>query len=408
MRQADQDTRHRPCSVMIVSERDAFSRCMSEIFQSDDSRLTNCGESFKAMNGHAAEMAFKNDVVIVEADPDDEEEIHAIEELLAHRTGDTIFLALTNNDVSIAKARHLREIGVDDVLPLSITGHGLRSVIDEKLDALHASPMHASRGASPLGKVIAVSQARGGIGATTLAVNLACSLVGKKNLFGKSEQHRVALLDFDLQFGNLNVFLDIEDNGGFIQTIEAADEPDERFLNAVLQNHKLGVDVLCAPVPIVPVQSIHPDVIENMLKILQLKYDYIVIDLPRALVDWIEPILKRASQLLLVSDTSVPCVRQARRLIDFYREDNVALPIEIVINREKRPFIKTEHLREAEKVLKTKLVHWLPDNIKVAREAVDLGQPIVELRPRSDLGKALIKTATKLSVEAHAEARKSV
>jgi len=387
-------------SVMIVSDRDAFTQCMSEIFPSDDDNVvTNQGASFTSMNGHAAELAFEHDVVIFEADPDDEGEVNAIQEVLSQRAGHTVFLALANSDISIAKARQLRDIGVDEVLPMSITGNGIRDVINEKLGARHRTGVQISDGYSAQGKLIAITQARGGVGATTIAVNLACSLVGQSSLFRKSEKHRVALLDFDLQFGNANVFLDMEDNGGFLQLIEATETPDEHFLGGVLQTHVSGVDVLCAPMPIAPLQSVRPDVIENTLDILQQKYDYVIVDFPRALVDWIEPVLSHASQLVVVTDTTVPSVRQARRLIDFYREENVGLPVEVIVNREKRPLIKTEHIREAEKVLKTRLSSWLPDNPKLAREAADLGKPVVALKPRSDLGRALSKLAAQMAAD---------
>ena len=136
-----------------------------------------------------------------------------------------------------------------------------------------------------------------------------------------------------------------------------------------------------------------------MIALLKRRYDYIVIDLPRAVVEWVEPILKQATQLVLVADTSVPSIRQARRLIDLYREENVGLPVEIVINRDQKPLIKSEHMREAEKVLETRLLHWLPYNPKVARSAVNLGRPVVEMKPRSDLGKALARVSAEISAK---------
>lgn len=398
-----------PCSVMIVSERESFGQVMSEVFPPDGKNVvTSRTESFKSMNGHAGDIAFKHDVVIFEADPDDDGEVQAVRDLLGQRSGDTVFLAMTGNDVSISKARQLRDIGVDDVLPLSISGDDLRSTITEKLETRRAPQQRETSGGPALGKVIAVTQARGGIGATTVAVNLACNLVGKSTLFHKAEKRRVALLDLDLQFGNTNVFLDLEDNGGFLQLLEAGKEPDARFVASAMQSHPLGIDVLSAPVQVVPLHAVPVRLVEQILDLLQQQYDYIVVDLPRALVEWVEPVIRKASQLVLVTDTTVPCVRQARRQIDFYREDNVGLPIEVVVNREKRPMIRSEHVREAEKILKTSLTHWLPENPGVAREAVDLGRPVAALKPRSDLGKALAKTALALSVGQTTEKRKSI
>ncbi len=236
-------------------------------------------------------------------------------------------------------------------------------------------------------------QARGGIGSTTIAVNLACELVGRSSMFHKAKKKRVALLDFDLQFGNANVFLDLEDNNGFLDLIEAEATPDANFLRGVMQGHASGLSLLSAPGPLVPLQSLRAGLVGDVLDTLRMEYDYVIVDLPRALVEWVMPVLSRASRLVMVTDTAVPTVRQARRIMDFVREDHFALPVELVVNREKRPMIKSEHCREAEKVLKTKLEHWVPDNPRVARSAADLGRPFVEMKPGSDLGKAITRLA---------------
>ncbi|AXI43418.1 P-loop NTPase [Sulfitobacter sp. SK011] len=397
-------------SIMIVSDRDSFSQVISDVFAPDDyNTVTRENETFTSMNGRASSLVFDHDVVIFETDPDDVNEVHALEELLKKGKGDTIFLALTGNDVSIGKARQLQQIGIDEVLPLSIDGESIKLVVDEKIIARRTPEKILHDGPAALGKVISVTQARGGAGATTIAANLASTLAGgQKTMFRKATNSRVVLLDFDLQFGDVNVFLDLEDNGGFLQLIEAVEQPDDRFVASALQSHSLGFDVLCAPAPVLPLQSVRPDLVENMLNILQRQYDYIIVDLPRAVVDWIEPVIKRASHLVLATDTSVPCVRQARRLIDLYQEGNMGLPVEIVINRERKPLLKSEHIREAEKILKTKFAHWLPDNPKLARNAVDLGQPIVRAKPKSDLGKSLSKLASALSVADQLSQRKEI
>tara|TARA_R110002049_G_scaffold10127_3_gene50477 strand:- start:188544 stop:189770 length:1227 start_codon:yes stop_codon:yes gene_type:complete len=386
-------------SIMIVSNRASFAQVINEVFPVDqDNAVTTQCETFNSMNGRAGGLVFNHDVVIFEADPDDENEIHALEELLSKRSSDTVFLALTNNDVSIGKVQQLRNIGVDEVLPLSIDGDRIRAVVDAKISAKNVPTQTFHDGPRALGQVIPITQSRGGVGSTTVAVNLASSLAGGgASFFHKPHKSSVVLLDFDLQFGNANVFLDLEDNGGLLQIIESVERIDDRIVTSTLQRHSLGFDVLCAPTQVLPLQSMRPDLIEDILDILKMRYDYIIVDLPRAIVDWVEPIIKQAAHFIIVIDTSVPSVRQARRLMDLYREENVGLPIDVVVNREQRPLIKSELVREAENVLETKLNHWLPENVKIARKAVDLGQPIIEMKTNSNLGKALKLFASALS-----------
>ena len=383
-------------NILIVSQDPEFAKNIRDVLPAGgDTRVSTEVSTFADMNGKGTQLAFQSDLVIFYADPDDAEEVSAIADLLKAREGHTAFMAFTNGEITIAKAQKLRDVGVDDVLPVSISQDELRSAIDGSLSVRAAVPLsqQSSGGTHTDGTIIAVSQARGGVGATTVAVNLAQSLLGSTGTFSKSQKNRIALIDMDLQFGNANVFLDLEDNGGMLQIIEGLADPDVSFMKGVMVTHSSGLDVLCAPTAVAPFYSLTPEKISAILDVLRGEYDYVIIDMPRALVDWVGPILKRASQMLIVSDTSVPCVRHARRLIDFYREDHVGLPVEIVINREDRPLLKSAHHKAVEKVLDTKLRYWLPDNPKVARKAVDLGQPVVSNSGSANLGKALRKLA---------------
>ena len=109
-----------------------------------------------------------------------------------------------------------------------------------------------------------------------------------------------------------------------------------------------------------------------------------------------------------MTDTSVPCVRQAKRLIDLYGEDNVGLPVQVVINRDRKPMLRSDHIREAETLLDTRFDHWLPDNPRLARRAVDLGRPVAAMKPSSDLGKALRKLGAAISATQQNANRKNV
>lgn len=384
-------------SVLVVSQNVPFTDSICESLATDESVSVEKEEAtFSSLNGRAAEMAFGHDAVIFDADPNDMMELETISTLLKERDAETFFVALTDSEISISKARLLRDAGVDEVLPLSITSDDLKSVIDKNLSDRAAAAIKNTDAASSKGELIAVAQARGGIGATTVAVNLAHSLLGSAGILKKRTTNRVALVDFDIQFGNANVHLDMEDNGGMLNFIESEETADSTFAASIMMSHRSGIDLLCAPGTIAPLHSLRPEQVEALLASLRTDYDYVVVDLPRALVDWIAPVISSASHMLIVSDTSVPCVRQARRLMDFFREEHIGLPIDVIINRDVQPMIKSAHIKEAEAVLETKLKYWLPNEGTLARKAVDLGQPIVVQSPKSKLAKALRKTANQI------------
>jgi pilus assembly protein CpaE len=90
---------------------------------------------------------------------------------------------------------------------------------------------------------------------------------------------------------------------------------------------------------------------------------------------------------------TVPAIRQAKRLIDFYAEDHGMLSIEVVVSHHKKPLFLSRHHQEAAKALDRPLNHWLPHNSDAACEAADRGEPLVERSRRSDLAAALGRLA---------------
>jgi pilus assembly protein CpaE len=379
--------------IVVLSDGGDIPDAVRAALQGDRSATVEAVDGTLArLNGTAYTLLARNDLMIFEIDLDDEAQLGAVEALSARRGEGKTLIAMADGEVSLSKARRLRALGVDEVLPVGISPQELRASLSDVLRSRKA----VAAPADVAGVVLAFAQARGGIGSTTVAVNVALALAKTRKGGRKSPMNRVVLVDLDVQFGTANVLLDLEDNGGFFKLIEAREEPDATYMRTVIQHHGSGLDVVSAPVMVAPLHAIRAPTISAMLDSLQTQYDYVVVDLPRALVDWIEPVLERCARLAIVTDTSVPSVRHSRRLIDFFKEANISLQFDVVVNREKKPFLPARHVREAEQALGLKISHWLPDNPKVARNAADYGVPVVTHASRSDLARALARLASKL------------
>jgi pilus assembly protein CpaE len=250
----------------------------------------------------------------------------------------------------------------------------------------------------PASRLILVAKSRGGVGATSVAVNLALELQKGRRVFGTGARRRVALVDFDVQFGNVGSFLDLEDRGGALELLRLAEEPDPQAVRNAMLTHSSGLKVLVAPRMAVPLEALDIRRVESILSALMAEYDYVVADLPPALVPWLEPLLVRAMRLLMVSDLAVPSIACTRRVLDLMREDNPELPAEIVVSRERKPLIQRKVHREAATAIGLPLTHWLPDEPKLARQALDRGEPLALLAPRCAWTKSVRQIAT--SIEA--------
>lgn len=380
-------------SVLLISANSQISETVSKaLAEYPNVSVRTESETLANMNGSARKLAFGNDIVIVTADPDDNSEVSALRELLTHPHENTHVVAMTDGGLPLSKAMVLTRAGVDEVLPY--TGSA-----SELAEALGSTIADTARRQQPLvlvhtppavrGKLIAVTKARGGGGATTLAVNLAHCLLDVGGFVKKAPRNKVALIDFDLQFGNLGVYLDIEDKGTMMQIIRRNSAPDANFMNTALVRHPSGLCVLPAPVEATPLDALSSETVGGLLDTLMAEFDYVVVDMPPALVTWLEPILSRADRLLVVADSSVASVRQTRRLLDILTEDQPKLRAEVVVTRETKPMMLSHHHKQAVAALERPLSHWIPDNMRVMREAIDRGKPVCEIASGSNIAKAV-------------------
>lgn len=379
-----------PRSILVVSPDPEVSSAISRALSPRTGwRVDTEASTLVQMNGKAVKVAANYDMILFSAKSDDPVEIDAIRALAAGRPNTTL-IALADQDLTLSQARALSRAGANDVVAVSEFGADFESQIRSVDLARSAKSTAPER----QGRIVAVTQSRGGIGSSTVAVNLADHLIGKRaGFFSRGTTASVALVDFDLQFGTVGSFLDLEEQDTLLQIAINGTVPDATFLEQALVKTPNGIDVLAAPSKFAPIDSLKPEQVAAILDALRQSHDYVVVDLPRALVGWIEPIVQRADELVMVTDISVSSVRHCRRLIDFFTADNPALPIEIVVNHARRPLLASKLQREAEKVLQHKFEHWLPHDPSAANGAADRGQPLSTAAPRSSLTKAVARLA---------------
>lgn len=355
----------------------------------------------------AETITAKHGVVLFETNVSDDD-LAALAHFVTVAQGQTKFIALVDDRLPLTKVRALGASGADDILPLDIDILPL----DIKAEALIQAFADLARQPDALdpqggptcatARVFSIAQLRGGAGATTIAVNLAASLAaGAKR--GQLKL-RVLLLDLDLQFGNAGTYLDVEDNGGLYDLLGQDSLPSEKAILGAVQTSGYGVDVLTAPTVFVRLNAMWLEFVAHMIGACRYAYDYLIIDLPRATMDWLAPVIMATDRLIMVSDSSVPCIRQAKRLIDLYRENRLTMPVELVTNRKKKTFFGSEAIREAEAMLGLKVASWVPDDPGGERRAIDLERPTAAVRSKGrktyrSLAKRLSATAISSSYD---------
>lgn len=339
-----------------------------------------------SVNGELAAALERIDVLLVEVDANDERELRHLGELIEQRRGRTAILA-TARDLSAHGVRSLIRQGVDDFIPQPLE----RAEVADAIATARAKLMQA-RAARDAGQVIAVTRAKGGMGASTLAAHLALALCEKRHR--REAEKRVALLDLDLQFGDLSLMLDLTPSGEFAEIIREPGRLDGALLRASMTQHHSGLSVLPAPGEFVPLDALPVVAAQKLIELARQEFDFVVIDLPLAAPRWLEAVLQQTDQLILVSQLNVAAIRQTRRLLDFFREEaHFGLPIAVVLNRYVWRWSERGRLKQAVRALGQPIDHLVPDDARLALESINRGTPMFELRRRARLCHALRQVA---------------
>jgi pilus assembly protein CpaE len=311
----------------------------------------------------------------VDLDIEDPEELVPLRQIMQESQGRLSVIA-TSNEVTAQGMRELIRQGIDDFVPQPLDQHSL-------LDAIEVAKRKArqNRGDITGGQVITVGRAKGGMGATTLAVNLALSLIDP---IGKEEPKRVCLLDFDLQFGDVALYLDLDPRSDLLGIVQKPTRLDTALLLSAMTEHESGLEILQAPVEPMPLDALRTETVGRLIDLAQQEFDYVVVDLPLALAGWHEMVLDMTDKLYLVTQLNVPAIRQTKRLIDILKDEGLySLPVSIVLNRYIKRFNEHTRIRQCSKALDHTIDHFLPEDERTVLEAINRGVPLTEVRRRA-------------------------
>jgi pilus assembly protein CpaE len=167
------------------------------------------------------------------------------------------------------------------------------------------SPTLEERPPEELGKVIAVFSPKGGVGCSTLAINLAIAL-------HQAEGRPVALVDGSLQFGDVAVLLNLQANRSLADLAPHVDELDYDLLNHVVLDHESGIRALLAPPRPEMADLIAPGVLSTILDELRNLYAYVVVDTPNTLADATLTVLDTADRVVLITTPDIPSIKNAK------------------------------------------------------------------------------------------------
>jgi pilus assembly protein CpaE len=225
--------------------------------------------------------------------------------------------------------------------------------------------------------MVAIMGAKGGVGATFVACQLAAGLA-----HGGS---RVAIADMNLRLGDVALYFDLRPQYTMASLAGAGDRIDASFLDTVLAAHPTsGVQVLAAPERPEEADAIGLPQTDRALDLLREEYDWVVVDVAPDFDDRGVHVLDRASHILIVTTSDVPALNHARQQLSLLKRlGHAAHKIRVVVNRmDGRAPVKR---RQIDDFLHRKCDLVLPNDYRTASICVNEGRPLWEAAPKSGL-----------------------
>jgi len=273
--------------------------------------------------------------------------------------------------IAAVSERHDRELlllamraGCNEVLKKPLDPAELAEMLDRQ-NKQWVSTMGQSRSA---GKVLSFFGCKGGVGTTTIAVNLAHTLTRM--------QKKVLLIDNHAEFGHVCLYLGLDGNRyHFHELIRNVNRLDSELLRGFIAKHPSGLDVLSSPESHDPNRSIDPDSLERTIEFLRGEYDYLILDCEDSLTEVNLAVMDRTDQICLVATPEIGAVRDLSRYIDnLSRNERATTKLHIIINRHSSN--GAIGIEQIEKAIRVPVQTRISNNYAECQKAINLGEPV--------------------------------
>lgn len=255
------------------------------------------------------------------------------------------------------------------------------------LDRVGASIDGSNRSVS--NSIIAVAGSSGGVGTTSIAINLAVSLA-------QNPSRSVALIDLDLALGDADVFLDMVPDYTLLDVSQNIGRLDLTLLRKSLTKHETGVYLLPRPVQIDDAIAISKEDFRKVLGLLKASFSHLVIDLSKSFTALDLVALEAANHIVLITQLDLLCLRNVVRLLSsFEAHEGMTEKVKVVVNR---TGLDKSHISsaKAEETIDREIFWRIPNNYAMISECRNNGIPLIQHAPKAAITLSIQELAEKL------------
>lgn len=334
-----------------------------------------------------ADVIAKAFLLVIEVDPADRASMRRIAQVRNARAGLPLVVAL--HDANVSAVRTMVRQGVNDVASIPFD---LEELTSQLLD-LAAQVRDDATAQLPLSPLVSVVRSTGGSGATTVITHLAAALAANPDGPGTP-----CLIDLDIQLGNVGASLGKSAKTTVIDLLDAGDRLDAEFFGSATIDSGRGFDIVVAPDPITPLETVDIDQLIHMLSIARRSYGSVLVDLPTNWTNWTLSTALASTDLVLITDLTIPGLRQAKRRLELF--DTVGVPrdrLRVVVNRVEKRLFRTIGVDEVRATLGHPVFATLAAEPGVLASAQDQGLLAGEANRKSRFAADIAELAARLT-----------
>lgn len=313
------------------------------------------------------------------------ETINSMKEIVESIKLHTTKIIITSTNYSTDNIIKAMRLGAKEFLPKPVLKEDLKRAIS----ILNQHEFFEDESSS---KIITIYSNKGGIGKTTIATNLAIELA-------KSTKDKVALIDLNLQLGDISTFLNLNPTFDVAYVIKnLINKKEENLLQALEKYNNSSLYILSDPNFIEQSESITPQQIEELFKMLKKVFPYIIVDMSSNIDPNSLKILDKSDWILFTSIINIPAIRNAQRCLNLFRSRNYpANKVKFIINR----YMENDDIKieDIETTLGEKVFWKIPNNYFSIMEAINKGIPVNEINSNSNIANNFRDLASKISEE---------
>ena len=368
-------------NLLVVDDDDGFIDKAKRLFDGRLPTARSIGDALQAVESGTLRMVILGPSFAKE---------DALESVRTLRHQDpTLISLIVAESVTANLLRAAMRVGVSDVIEAPLT----EEKIEQAISQFSSDMLQLRRGGGPgsaagepvdRGKVITVMSAKGGSGKTVTATNLAI-------LLSREPDTKVALIDADLQFGDVCLVLQLEPKFTVVNAAAELHRLDAALVESILTPHPSGLKVLAAPLEPAFADDITTGGLLQIIDVVSEQYDYVVVDTASLLDELLLSLLERSDQVLMVVDMDLPSVKNAKLALETLRLLKYPTnKVHLVLNRSNAKARLDD--KEIEGALKSQISARVPSEGIVAA-SVNEGRPVVESSPKSKVAKGFEEVA---------------